>query len=417
MNCLWLTRKYPVPANSGELIYSGGMIRALAASGVALTVIAHDNDEAPVAGGEGGTYLDESGVRWVLGAARLGSRLPSLLTSLPADAWRLKGGGLESSLAKELAEGSWDAIVIDHAAMGWALPQALQARARGASGASGARGGDRLPPVLAYLSHNHEARVRREVAAKATGPLPKRLALRYDAAKFARLEERLCAEADLVSAITETEVAAYREGFPQQRYLCLSPGYDGPTHRERRITAETPRRVVMSGSFEWIAKRENLEIFLSRAAGPLAEAGIELQIVGKAEEDFRERMRRRHPGVDFVGRVPEMSPYLLDARMGLVVEELGGGFKLKTLEYVFHGLPLAGLEHAVDGLPLRSPEDLLLAPDLETLLKGIVEIVDDHETLDRMRARAIAACEAAFRWEDRGFALREALEFLINKRR
>ena len=33
--------------------------------------------------------------------------------------------------------------------------------------------------------------------------------------------------------------------------------------------------------------------------------------------------------------------------MGLIVEIVGGGFKLKSLDYVFHGLPIAGLEGAV----------------------------------------------------------------------
>ena len=51
MNCLWLTRKYPRPANSGELIYSGGLLRAFVRAGAHVTAIAHDNDESPVGDG------------------------------------------------------------------------------------------------------------------------------------------------------------------------------------------------------------------------------------------------------------------------------------------------------------------------------------------------------------------------------
>jgi len=184
----------------------------------------------------------------------------------------------------------------------------------------------------------------------------KKWALQFDAEKYARQEEQLCAEVDLVTAITEAEVEAYRKNFSSQRYLCLTPRYEGEAHRDRVISEKTPRRVVMSGSFEWVAKRINLELFLEQAAKPLADAGIELQIVGKTEEAFRAAMRKRFPNVNFVGRVLEMSPYLLNSRMGLIVEEFGGGFKLKTLEYIYHGLPLAGLNHAVEGLPLKSPE-------------------------------------------------------------
>ncbi len=404
MKCLWLTRKYPRPANSGELIYSDGLLRSFAGSGAEIVAIAHDNDEAPVGdGSESSAYLDEDGVAWRLGSPALGSRLGSLLTRLPADSWRLKGGGPGKALDAALANESWDAIVIDHAALGWALGP-LRKRKK----AAGIPGG----PVLVYVSHNHEAKVRREVARNSDASFPRRLALRLDAEKYARQEEALCREADLVTAITEAEVAAYREHFPDQRYLCLTPGYEGPFHPEREITAETPRRVVMSGSFEWIAKRINLERFLAQAAAPLAATGIELQIVGKTDEDFRQATSARFPGVDFVGRVPEMTPYLLDARLGLIVEEFGGGFKLKTLEYLFHGLPLAGLIQAVEGLPLRSPEHLLLERDVPALVAAVVAAIDDLDRLNAMRKSAYDLCREAFRWEDRGRRLHEALREL-----
>lgn len=401
MKCLWLTRKYPRPTNSGELIYSNGLIRSFAKTGVDLTVLAHDNDEAPVGdGSEASSYRDEDHVEWRLGSPELGSRLGSLFTLYPADSWRLKNGGPEKALVEAIANESWDAIIIDHAALGWALGPIRERRK-----ATGI-GGD---PVLVYVSHNHEAKVRREVARNSSAALPRRLALRVDAEKYARQEEMLCREVDLVTAITPAEVEAYRDQFPRQRYLCLTPGYEGPFHADRVITAATPRRVVMSGSFEWIAKRINLERFLDQAAAPLDSAGISLQIVGKTDEAFRLAMIDRYPGIDFVGRVPEMSPYLLDARLGLIVEEFGGGFKLKTLEYLFHGLPLAGLVQAVEGLPLQSPRHLILERDVPALIQSVIGIIDDLERLNAMRTEAFSLCREAFRWEDRGRLLHESL--------
>ena len=401
MKCLWLTRKYPRPSNSGELIYSNGLIRSFAKTAVDLTVLAHDNDEAPVGdGSEASSHIDEDRVEWRLGSPVLGSRLSSLFTRYPGDSWRLKNGGPEKALVDALSTESWDIIIIDHAAIGWALGP-IRARRRSA--------GIKGDPLIVYVSHNHEAKVRREIAKHSTAILPHKLALQLDAEKYARQEDALCREVDLVTAITDAEVEAYREKFPRQRYLCLTPGYEGTAFTDREITAETPRRVVMSGSFEWIAKRINLERFLEKASVPLTAAGIQLQIVGKTEEGFRAAMQRRFPAVDFVGRVPEMTPYLLDARMGLIVEEFGGGFKLKTLEYIFHGLPLAGLDYAIESLPLRSPENILLKPDTHSLLESISWIIDDYETLNRMRRTSLEICRGEFRWEDRGRRLHDTL--------
>ncbi|MEM9283912.1 MAG: hypothetical protein AAGA96_18990, partial [Verrucomicrobiota bacterium] len=278
MKCLWLTRKYPRPVNSGELIYSDGLIRSFAATGVSLTVIAHDNDERPVGNSTNlSEQVDSDGVIWRLGSPQLGGRLGSLLTKYPSDSWRLKHGGPEEILKMALQNELWDVVVIDHAAMGWGLSviEAYRSRSRDSN------------LMLVYVSHNHEARVRKEVAKKSQAKFPRNLVLQWDAEKYARQENALCASADLVTAITETEVEAFRAELGNQNYLCLTPGYDGKVVSDRQITEETPRRVVMSGSFEWVAKRINLERFLEKAAVPLLEAGIELQIVGKADDVFR----------------------------------------------------------------------------------------------------------------------------------
>lgn len=396
MKCLWLTRKYPRPANSGELLYSEGLIRSLAEAGVEMTVIAHDNEEQPLATAR---HQDEYGVLWELGSAKLGGRLPSLLSPLPADAWRLRGGGLARLFRKALKRGGWDAVVIDHAAMGWAWPIYRSFYSRRPE----------PPPRLAYISHNHEAKIRRDIARSASFLSPRGLALRWDAGKYARLEEQLCAAADLVTAITPEEVEAYRLDFPHQHYLCLRPGYSGKRFPDRKISPETPRRVVMSGSFEWIAKQENLERFLAKGASTLAEAGIELQVVGKAPEGFRQDISRRYPAVVFTGTVPEVSPYLREARFGLIVEELGGGFKLKALDYVFHSLPIAGLECSVTGVPLKSPNEILLAENTEDLIERVVARIDRYDLLNEQRAAAYRRCEREFDWSQRGAALRQFL--------
>ena len=81
---------------------------------------------------------------------------------------------------------------------------------------------------------------------------------------------------------------------------------------------------------------------------------------------------------------------------------MAAGFKLKSLEYIFHGLPLAGLNKAVDGLPLTSPEHILLTEDLGSLVDEVAGCIDDFDRLNRMREESIRICEASFRWEDRG---------------
>lgn len=388
MRCLWITRQDPRPADSGDLIYSLGLLRALAATGsVRLTVLAHHAH---------GTFDALPEIDFVLPAMVPEKSPRSLLTKFPSDAYRLGNPEMRRELRKLLVATTFDRVVIDQAASGWAL--------------------DLLPPglPLLYLSHNHEATVRTEVASSGEGSLPLRLALKRDAANYARLERALCARASGISAITPRDEAAFRAEFPDKRYAVLSPGYDKelPDGDPPEIITATPRRVVLAGTFEWIAKRRNLEGFLKAASAPFAEAGIEFHVVGKASPVYFRELAERYPRVKFEANVPSMEPYLRDARIGLIPESLGGGFKLKALDYIFRGLPLASIEPALSGLPLVPGEDCIAATTAEELAAAVTRHIDDLEFLNHAAKTALERCRGAFRWSDRGQTLAKLLNDL-----
>lgn len=384
MRCLWITRQDPRPANSGELIYTLGLLEALTAQpDTEITVLAHR---------AAGTSSGGPSVEWELHGKIPGGRLKSLLSALPGDAFRLGNPVQRQALALLLGK-KWDWIVIDQAACAWALDMIVP--------------GQRV----AYLAHNHEAAVRKQVASDRGGSLPMRIALEWDSLKYARMERALCRRADLISAITPRDAAAFREEFPGKPVCILPPGYKGEAAEgdPREITAETPRRVVLAGAFEWLAKRRNLEAFLNAAAAPFQRAKIGFQVVGKADPAWFAALSKQHPWASFEANVPSVSPYLAQARIGLIPEALGGGFKLKALDYIFRGLPLASVEAALSGVPVDPKTEAIAAPDPESLAEAVAAKIDDLAFLNHAARRALDACRHAFRWEARGVTLRKAL--------
>jgi len=385
---LWITRQDPRPANSGEIIYSLGLIRALTATGeIKLTILGHQ---------AGNHDEDISGVEWILPTGMPGKSPLSLLSKLPSDAHRLANAEIRTAVRELTESRQFDGVIIDQAANGWAL--------------------DEIPsdlPVF-YLSHNHEAAVRTEIAASQEGSLPLRLALRYDATKYAKLERRLCAKATRISAITPRDESNFRHEFPEKSYCQLPPGFEGeiPASPPQTISSSTPRRVVLAGAFEWIAKRQNLEAFLQDAEEPFQEAGIEFHVVGKAKPDYFDGLAQKFPWATFTPNVPSMEPHLRDARIGLIPEALGGGFKLKALDYIFHGLPLASIGSALSGLPLTPGENVIAAGSTSELARQIASRIDDLDFLNRAAAGALSKCRSAFHWSDRGRTLARALKQL-----
>ena len=103
----------------------------------------------------------------------------------------------------------------------------------------------------------------------------------------------------------------------------------------------------MVGSFEWHVKAANLRQFLLAADPVLAGAGIELVVVGRVPGAVLDELRPRLRATQFAGWVERLADVLGEARMAVVDEPVGGGFKMKTLDYVFHHLPVAATAGSV----------------------------------------------------------------------
>ena len=383
MRCLWLTLADPEPRYNGQFVYSGGLIDAAAAAGADIEVLglARSASSRP----------NEKHVVWWLPFDNPHSHWASLASSLPNIAYRCRTTGMRDMLSRLLRRGGWDAIVFDGLSAGWALLPVLDHYA--------GRRGER--PRLVYVSHNHEGSLRTQIA-ESQPMFLKRQAVRLDALKVSRLERELVDAVDLVTAITPEDLKLYRRQSDDKPMDVLTPGYCGRRVRERRISGALPRRAVIVGSFDWIAKRMNLAEFVEVADPLFAQAGAELQAVGSADQEFLEQLRRQVVATHFTGTVPDIGPYLDQARIAIVPERNGGGFKLKVLEYVFNRVPVFALAGSFAGVPLRHNDSAMLYSDYADLGHGVFEAIDDVDRLNRLQDRAYAACANRFDWSSRG---------------
>lgn len=386
LRCVWITRLVPYPPfQGGDAIYSARLIESFAAAGAEVTVLCHDQG--------GGAPPDMPNVRWVVVPWHGGHRIRSVASRDPAIVFRYSTPAMSAAADRLLDEHPWDAVIIDNMAMAgvvrrWSIQQR---EPRGAT--------------LVYVSHNHEESLRRQLADSAPRRSLMRLALRLEARKSAWVERRLVGDADLVTTNTSVDADAYRQRSPDRDYLVLSPAYDRSRVEQRSINVDTPRRIVLLGSYGWVAKQWNLWRFLKAASAPLDAAGIGVDVVGWAPDDVVARLRAEFPTVAVSGSVETVTPYLAGARLGIVAEEIGGGFKHKVLDYVFNRVPVAALAGSVAGVPLVPGTTILEFADIPRLVDGIIGSIDDVARLDAMQDAAFDACDGRFDWSDRGQAL------------
>jgi hypothetical protein len=101
--------------------------------------------------------------------------------------------------------------------------------------------------------------------------------------------------------------------------------------------------------------------------------------------------------------------------MGLVIEETGGGFKNKALDYIFNRVPIAAITGSMTGLPLTPGQDYLCFESMRELAQGVAAVIDDIERLNSLQQAAYQKCKSSFDWTDRGRALRNAIQQAISR--
>lgn len=384
MKCLWITLADPDPPRNGQFLYSRVLIHGLSSAGVDVHVVGLAR---PRGIHKNGQYAE--GVHWWLAEHRwsadhqASSRWISLLSRLPQISAQTFTPPMRCLIAERLKDGPWDAIVFDSICAGWALSMVLSHYARAAT-----------RPKLVYLAHNHEESVARAIA-KTARLGPKRWIRELDALKVARLERWLVRATDVVTSNSPDDCEKFRPRRVDRRIEFLPPAYTGRRVARRKITADVPRRAIIVGSFDWIAKRVSLEKFL-KAADPLfARAGIELFVVGSAEESFLNRIRSEVTAARVTGRVEDIGHYMDHARLALVPDLLGG-FKLKALDYAFNRLPMLAMAGAVPGMPLVPNESILLFQSHQALAEGVIGVIDDFALLNKIQNQAYTACGVQF---------------------
>lgn len=400
---LWLTKEIPEATRRGDLKYSAGLMAALAATGVDLTVIGFRQD-----GQTGAIAFGAIETAGVPGARAIAfrplrpepvRRVWSLVSALPSDAFRTGTQAFRAAIGAALAEQQWRFVVLEHVAMGWAVDVLrTAAAARGLA----------LPPIV-YVAHNHEATAKRIAAATARDGLPVRLAMRFDAWKNARLEAKMVGASTLVTTITADDLRRFEAQGGGAALVCLPPGYDGKVVADRVIDADVPRRCVVFGSAGWIAKKHALAEFLCAADPLFLEAGIGIDLVGNIEPGFGAMLARTFRSCRFVGVVDDPAPALAAARIGVSADRSFAGFKLKYLDYAFHRLPIATLASETSGMPVDTAADILCAADHQGLAAAITAAIDDFAALNRMQNATFAKFAAYFNWPRTGETFAEAL--------
>lgn len=184
-----------------------------------------------------------------------------------------------------------------------------------------------------------------------------------------RLERRTGAWADVTIVCSDVDRARLAQLRGDGTGISVVPNSYPTPPPSKRLGGTCGGPITMVGNFDYEPNADAAH-FLAGQILPLAQARdprVRFQLVGRHQSGSLEDLVGT-PGLDVVGEVPDIAPYLQQSSLAVVPLRIGGGTRIKILEAMAWGVPVVSSRIGYEGLDVEdvvvtaeSPQDFAVA--------------------------------------------------------
>jgi polysaccharide biosynthesis protein PslH len=243
---------------------------------------------------------------------------------------------------------------------------------------------ERTPVVL--VEHNVEAVIIERRIETTRNPLA-RAYLRYQHAKLAKYERRICESVDEVVTVSELDSEQLRVLAPAGSYTAVQNGVDS-SYFASAAKIRKPGALVYVGGLNWFPNLDAIRYFVAQIL-PLIEQrvpDVSLTVVGKLPGESIAAEFAPHKNVRLTGTVDDVRPYIDEASAYVVPLRIGGGTRLKILDALAMSQALVSTSVGCEGLNVTPGEHLQVADDPQGFADAVVNVLSNPQL-----ARALGA--------------------------
>jgi polysaccharide biosynthesis protein PslH len=162
----------------------------------------------------------------------------------------------------------------------------------------------------------------------------------------------------------------------------------------------TPHSMVFTGSLDWRPNVDAMLYFLESIwpiiRGSYPEATI--AIVGRNPMDALREKSVGLPGVDLVGTVDDVRPYMARAEVVVVPLRVGGGSRLKILEAMAMEKAVVSSGVGAEGLEVADGENILMADSPTAFATAVGRLFEERELRQRLEAAGRKLAQRRYEW-------------------
>ncbi len=432
LNILQIAPRLPWPPTDGGAIGIYNITRFLVARGHRITLLTFAPD-----GADRGDLAEFCELVTVDHSTRNNPffALANLLSAIPYTMSKYQSPAMTARMDELLGHRHYDVVHVDHIHM---MPYGFRAQAV-----------YHLPVVL--REHNFETTIHRRFAAQSRLPVVSRW-LRAQAERLYRFESAQLQHPEIVAAITPEDAAKVREVLPPEKHdkvRVIPAGVDITAHHPKNTVAagdqipspeatkycsaacpakfatgerrraggtndlsegserkaadsariEHESHVVLLGSLDWSPNRDAAEWFAVEIWPVVRKEipGARCTIAGSRPP--KNLLTNAPDGVTVAGFVEDLDALYADADVMAVPLRIGGGMRIKLLEYFARGKAVVSTRIGAEGNDAADGEHILLADSAADFAAAIVRLLRNADLARSIGASARTLAVEKYSWE------------------
>jgi sugar transferase (PEP-CTERM/EpsH1 system associated) len=233
--------------------------------------------------------------------------------------------------------------------------------------------------------------------------------------KYRPQERRICREADLILAVSARDRDVMLSWGGRTPCIVIPNGVDTDYFRpaEGRNEGQPLSKIVFTGTMSYSPNTEAMLYFAAEVLPLIQEQAPEvaLQIVGSRPPPEVQKLAKL-PRVTVTGAVPDVRPYLADARVVIAPLRIGGGTRLKILEAMAMARPVVSTAAGCEGLEVQDGTHLLVADEPAAFAAAVLELLRDPNRRAAMGREGRRLVEERYDWYALGRRTEQALQDL-----
>jgi sugar transferase (PEP-CTERM/EpsH1 system associated) len=223
---------------------------------------------------------------------------------------------------------------------------------------------------------------------------------RTEGRRLRRLEQRLPGRARALTVVSETEADLFRGFCPLEEVRVVPNGVDLDYFRPQGL-AGGGEGCVFVGALDYRPNVDAAYWFCKEVWPELRRRlpGVKVQLVGRRPVRQVSKLSSI-PGVEVVGGVPDIRPYVARAAVALAPLRIARGVQNKVLEAMAMAKPVVASPKVLQGLPRRLDAPVLTAETPADWIEAVSRVLEDGRLRRQLAAAGRLYVERHHDWED-----------------